>query len=458
MKNLFLLIGFFAVVSSQLFAQTIAHSRAATFEKGINYAEFGNFWTGNSSNNYMDYLDLSILPYVKTQINLMSQMGFKTLRLPVCFSSWEDGIAPYNIQRPQYFAAVDSVIKWTGQENMNVLVDFHHGVLKDSNFTTELPRIRDLWTQVANRYPTTNPDKVFFEIYNEPNDISQTNWNNAAQQMVVLLRGILPNHTLIVSGCDWGGLYGLQNFPIMSDTNLIYSFHYYEPFLFTHQGASWAGVSVSTTNIPFPYNNAAMPPMNAALIGTWGEGAFNYYNVAGTCANLATDLTTAKNFSITNNVPVFCGEWGSYKDFAPTDSSRCNYVACLNSTLTTKQIPHAMWEWDGGFSFFDAAIPSYAALSTCMKSAMNINTLSSDSFESTINNFRIYPNPASDFIEISNSEKLSSISISNFLGQVVFASNSPQPKIDINSFSNGLYFIKCVDLENKTEVFKFLKV
>ena len=102
MKKLFLVVVFLAIGWQQIFAQTIAHTRAATLGKGINYAEFGNFWSGNPANNYMDYLDLSILPYVKSQINLMSQMGFKTLRLPVCFSSWEDGIAVAECCRAQF--------------------------------------------------------------------------------------------------------------------------------------------------------------------------------------------------------------------------------------------------------------------------------------------------------------------------------------------------------------------
>ncbi len=61
--------------------------------------------------------------------------------------------------------------------------------------------------------------------------------------------------------------------PVYPDTNLIYTFHFYDPFVFTHQGASWASPSlVPLSGVPFPYNSAAMPPCPDTLKGTWIEG------------------------------------------------------------------------------------------------------------------------------------------------------------------------------------------
>ena len=49
------------------------------------------------------------------------------------------------------------------------------------------------------------------------------------------------------------------------------------------------------------------------------------------------------------------------------------------------------------------------------------------------------------------------MSISNFLGQVVFETQKPKSTIDIGGLSNGIYSLKCVDLDNKTQVVKFIK-
>ena len=70
--------------------------------------------------------------------------------------------------------------------------------------------------------------------------------------------------------------------------------------------------------------------------------------------------------------------------------------------------------------------------------------------------FSIYPNPASQNINIKVTEKIETIEITNTLGQLVFHhsyNKQSQVQIDVNSFANGLYFVKL----NGVDVEKFLK-
>ncbi len=64
---------------------------------------------------------------------------------------------------------------------------------------------------------------------------------------------------------------------------------------------------------------------------------------------------------------------------------------------------------------------------------------------STANTFAVYPNPASDELTIkSNGDVISSISIVDVVGKVLFAEsnlNSEIKNIDISSFSAGIYFV-----------------
>ena len=153
---------------------------------------------------------------------------------------------------------------------------------------------------------------------------------------------------------------------ILPDDNIIYTFHFYDPFLFTHQGPSWAGVKeTANTAILFPYNETAMPKLNPASKGTCGERNYKAYSVAGTVSGLKKELKTAKAFSEKYKVPVFCGEWGSYKKYTDA-ASRCRYTVTIKDLLNELHIPFAYWEWDQGFSFFDGE-PGIQNISECMR-------------------------------------------------------------------------------------------
>lgn len=57
-----------------------------------------------------------------------------------------------------------------------------------------------------------------------------------------------------------GSLATLTQMEPYADKNLIYTYHFYEPFLFTHQGANWTDkITASLKDIPFPYNKDRMP-------------------------------------------------------------------------------------------------------------------------------------------------------------------------------------------------------
>ena len=56
------------------------------------------------------------------------------------------------------------------------------------------------------------------------------------------------------------------------------------------------------------------------------------------------------------------------------------------------------------------------------------------------NKISIYPNPASGYINISSTEKISSIEITDLLGKILIMQNSTQTaiyKIDINNLKQG---------------------
>ena len=72
-----------------------------------------------------------------------------------------------------------------------------------------------------------------------------------------------------------------------------------------------------------------------------------------------------------------------------------------------------------------------------------ISTISSSS-TSTINGFKIFPNPANSEMIITSTNVISSLTVFNSIGQAMVSvqPNSNFASIDISHFSNGIYFVK----------------
>jgi len=72
----------------------------------------------------------------------------------------------------------------------------------------------------------------------------------------------------------------------------------------------------------------------------------------------------------------------------------------------------------------------------------------------------IYPNPASDFINIANDEnKIEEISLFNIFGNTIYMDNSigaGDIRINVKSYIPGIYFVKTKDLEGKIKINKLM--
>ena len=53
------------------------------------------------------------------------------------------------------------------------------------------------------------------------------------------VRASNPTRPVVIGGEFWSGIDSLATLPLPDDPYLVATFHYYEPFAFTHQGAPW---------------------------------------------------------------------------------------------------------------------------------------------------------------------------------------------------------------------------
>lgn len=369
MKKSFFLFLILFVCTQFSAAQKVAHKRAERMGIGMNISHLDNWWNGTKAKNYGDFAKTSEAAKREKMFADIGRAGFKTVRIPINFGAWANYEKPYKWENQEGLKIADSFVKWASDNNLNAIVDLHHvefdGSVKNAA-TTE--RVVWLWQEIARRYKNTDPEKVFFELRNEPHDIKADEWRKQAEEIIKAVRRIAPDHTLIVGFHDWNSRQALTESEPFKDSNIIYTFHYYDPFLFTHQGATWSSEGLpDVKNVPFPWNKNANLQIPPSAKGKWVENLINNYERDSQESKMFADLKAAKDWSEKHKVPIFIGEFGSFTLYAP-ESDRCRHAETVYKILGKLKIPNAWWEWDGGFNMFK---PGTTEIADCMRKAVD---------------------------------------------------------------------------------------
>ncbi len=370
MKNKIYILLILAFAAQFAAAQSVAQKRAERMGVGMNLSYLDNWWNGTKEKKYADFVKTAEAAKREKMFADIAANGFKTVRIPIDFGAWANYEKPYKWTNEEGLKTADKFVKWVLDNNLNAIIDLHHVEFDgkvEGAATTE--RIVWLWKEIATRYKNTNPEKVFFELRNEPHDITAENWREQAEAIIKTVRKIAPNHTLIVGLHDWNSRKALIESKPFDDKNIIYTFHYYDPFIFTHQGATWAGEGLpELKDVPFPYSEDAKIKIPETAKGKWIENQIKSYKEDSNAEKMFADLKAAKDWSIKNNAPIFLGEFGSFTKM-PTIEDRCRHAATVYAALGKLEIPNAWWEWDGGFNMFEKGTTRIAP---CMREAVDL--------------------------------------------------------------------------------------
>jgi len=289
--------------------------------------------------------------YTKEDFVNIQSLGCDVIRLPINLHSMTDGEPDYNPD-PVFLDFLDSAVFWAEELDLHLILD-NHTFDPAENTDPEIGSILvKVWSHMAEHYKNRY-NSVYYEILNEPHGISDEAWGSIQQDVIDAIRCIDTKHTIIVGPAGWNGYGNLEFMPEYSDDNLIYTFHFYDPFLFTHQGASWTDPSMAPLEgIPFPYHPDSMPEFPAELEGTWIESSFNNYYQDGTVEKVKELMDIAIAFKNDRNVPVFCGEFGVYIPNSP-HQDRIDWYDTVRTYMENNAIAWTIWDYHGGFGIFE---------------------------------------------------------------------------------------------------------
>jgi aryl-phospho-beta-D-glucosidase BglC (GH1 family) len=207
-----------------------------------------------------------------------------------------------------------------------------------------------LWRFLSAHLAKSDSDHVFFEILNEPEVTDLYRWGGIQVRVVKAIRDNDQRHTIIATAGRWSGLDDLLQLEPVSDNNTIYTFHFYEPYQFTHQGATWGSSEwLYYKDIPYPATYDSMQTqLNQVPDAIARYQLFLYANGGWGPETMQRKLAFAGEWGRARHVPVICNEFGAFREMAPPDS-RAMWITDVRTALEQQHIGWAMWDYSGNF-------------------------------------------------------------------------------------------------------------
>tara|TARA_R110000796_G_scaffold23561_5_gene67384 strand:+ start:181 stop:1179 length:999 start_codon:yes stop_codon:yes gene_type:complete len=258
-----------------------------------------------------------------SDIDRIADAGFDTIRLPVRWSAHADHRRPYELDSDM-LARTDEIIDHALAKGMKVILNVHHYHHIHHNPSRHERRLEGIWKQLAAHY-AAYPDTLIFEVLNEPNTKMTVKRTDALNKRIVaLIRKTQPDRWIILATAEWGSLTGLIESQPPHDPRIILSWHYYDPFSFTHQGVEFFKPT---------------PPAGAE----WGSEEDQ--------ARMAEDFRAAASFRDTHGMPLLLGEFGVF-DAASVDE-RVKWISTVRHLSESNQFGWCHWGFSSNFRAYD---------------------------------------------------------------------------------------------------------
>nr|AGU11488.1 Cellulase [uncultured organism] len=289
-----------------------AFKAAASLHRGVNVLGYDPLWR-----------DPAHARFQPRHFTIIRKGGFDFIRLVL---QAFDHMDAQNRLDPKWLATLDRVVRQASDAGLSVIIDEHDFNKCSDDPDACAPKLKAFWQQIGDRYRGA-PRSVLFELLNEPHGkLDADRWNALLAQIIPVVRASNPKRTLVIGPTNWNSLGKLDVLKLPTDDrNIVVTFHYYEPFRFTHQGAPWTD-NRNLHGIPLTQDDEARIRADFATVAAWSKA---------------------------QNRPVLLGEFGAYDKSGTPIADRVRYTETVRRAAESHGFAWAYWQFDGDFVLYD---------------------------------------------------------------------------------------------------------
>ncbi|MHB8060081.1 MAG: glycoside hydrolase family 5 protein [Gaiellaceae bacterium] len=290
----------------------------------------------------------------RADVEGLAARGYDHLRFPV------DEVQLWNEQgerESDAFELLEQGLEWCDQAGLNAVVDLH--IVRSHYFNVNFnplfaePAERDkfcaLWADLSRALAHWPVGRVAYELLNEPNAPRHEDWNELAARALAEVRAHEPERVVAIDCNGTADPRFLPELRVPNDENLILSFHFYDPLVFTHYRAHWSPVKAYEGPIDYPGELVSQEDWDAlpepVRFAARKERVF-------TAADVERVIEPALALAKETGLPLWCGEFGALG--TTSDLARERWYRDLLSALKQHEIPWTVWDYKGDFGIIDA--------------------------------------------------------------------------------------------------------
>ena len=318
---------------------------------------------GYTHHQFRDY-------FTPADFEFLHAHGFTHVRLPFEPEIFFDPGAP-TVLKPEFLPDFDEQIARILSADLNLVLDpqarneTKQRMKSDANFAAAYA---EWWRQFARHLARTDPDRVLLEVINEP-QLPAASWSGLQASIAAAMRAGAPRHTLVLTGANWSTVADLCALTPVADSNVVYTFHYYEPEIYTQQGAPWWGKGMTyVKDLHYPVDPKNQAAVIARIPPEYGGFVRLVSEYAGTRAHTAEEIAKAVAWGRRNQAVVWCGEFGV--DRRSPAESRMRWLEDVRRVLEEDHLGWTMWDYVGDCRLVED--PAHKAIAPAMARALGI--------------------------------------------------------------------------------------
>ncbi len=329
----------------------VSPERFARLAKGINLP--GWMWLNRRDVNELERR------FTTEDLNLIQSLGLTHVRVPVDMANVYD-VREKELLNPRAVELLDQGIEKILDHGLAVVVDLHSISQREGGSNYSGPLGEDekftetfiqFWSRFAKHLSRHDPERVFLEPMNEPVfRQKEDQWPPIQERVIQAIRENAPRHTILATGASWSNIHTFVKLTPLADKNIIYNFHFYEPHIFTHQGATWSSDMVKILReVPYPSTPEAVQKPIGLVEDEEAKKALQRYGEERWNADKISEaIGQAAAWGQTHGVQLTCNEFGAYRNFCLPEY-RIPWIHDVRAALEQNHIGWCMWEFDGSF-------------------------------------------------------------------------------------------------------------